>query len=94
MYSAVGLAEGERRKILCECRIVHTGSSFLEHRTEIDVAPSVDDVTESELHRSMKNMVRGQLQLENYHVVEEPLYPPAEWIHWEAYRPDLLGSEV
>jgi len=24
-------------------------------------------------------------------VVEEPLYPPADWISWSTYRPDLLG---
>jgi hypothetical protein len=39
----------------------------------------------------MKKIVRGALEFDNYSVVEEPLHPPAEWIHWEAYRPDLLG---
>ena len=48
-------------------------------------------MTESDLHRSMKSIVRGHLEMDNYSVVEEPLFPPAEWIHWEAYRPDLLG---
>jgi hypothetical protein len=48
-------------------------------------------VAESELHRSMKRMVRDDLESENYRVVEEPPYPPASWIHWEYYRPDLLG---
>jgi len=48
-------------------------------------------VTESDLHRAMKRMVRGDLEVENYRVVEEPLFPPAGRIHWEAYRPDLLG---
>jgi len=48
-------------------------------------------VTESDLHRSMKRIVRSDLELDNYRVVEEPLFPPADWIHWEAYRPDLLG---
>jgi len=48
-------------------------------------------VTESDLHRSMKMIVRGDLEKEEYRVLEEPPYPPAGWIHWEAYRPDLLG---
>ena len=46
---------------------------------------------ESELHRTMKRMIREDLEVEDYRVVEEPLFPPASWIHWEAYRPDLLG---
>jgi hypothetical protein len=48
-------------------------------------------LTESELHRSMKQMVRQQLEVDEYRVVEEPLFPPASWLHWENYRPDLLG---
>jgi hypothetical protein len=46
---------------------------------------------ESDLHRSMKGMVKQVLEVERYRVMEEPLYPPARWIHWESYRPDLLG---
>jgi hypothetical protein len=46
---------------------------------------------ESDLHRSMKGMIRQALEVERYRVMEEPLYPPARWIHWESYRPDLLG---
>ncbi len=48
-------------------------------------------MAESELHRSMKRMVRADLEKQDYRVVEEPLYPPASWMHWESYRPDLLG---
>ena len=49
------------------------------------------DVAESELHRSMKLMVKKQLEVDSYRVVEEPLFPPTSWLHWERYRPDLLG---
>jgi hypothetical protein len=48
-------------------------------------------VAESELHRSMKRMVRDDLEAESYRVIEEPLFPPVSWIHWDCYRPDLLG---
>ena len=48
-------------------------------------------MTESELHLSMKQMVREQLEVDDYRVIEEPLYPPTRWLHWEGYRPDLLG---
>jgi len=46
---------------------------------------------ESDLHRSMKRIVRGELEREGFTVIEEPLFPPTRWISWEAYRPDLLG---
>ncbi|MGA2665127.1 MAG: hypothetical protein ABSF83_09305 [Nitrososphaerales archaeon] len=46
---------------------------------------------ESELHRSMKLMVRCELESQRYRVVEEPPYPPTRRISWTAYRPDLLG---
>lgn len=65
-------------------------AAFVEHGTEIVSLPDYV-VAESDLHRSMKSMVRSDLEVENYRVLEEPLYPPASWIHWEAYRPDLLG---
>jgi len=39
----------------------------------------------------MKAVVRGELEKEGYGVVEEPLFPPANWISWSTYRPDLLG---
>ena len=39
----------------------------------------------------MKSMVRQQLENEEYSVVEEPPFPPAKWISWSNYRPDLLG---
>jgi hypothetical protein len=48
-------------------------------------------VTESWLHRSMKRIVRAELESDDYQVMEEPLFPPASWVHWERYRPDLLG---
>jgi hypothetical protein len=48
-------------------------------------------LTESNLHRSMKQLVKEELESDRYRVLEEPLFPPANWIHWEAYRPDLLG---
>ena len=46
---------------------------------------------ESDLHRSMKKIVRGELELDRYTVIEEPIFPPTRRISWEAYRPDLLG---
>ncbi|MDA4126640.1 MAG: hypothetical protein OK452_05485 [Thaumarchaeota archaeon] len=53
-------------------------------------------VTESAVHRSMKTIVRAELEQERYAVVEEPLYPPGRKAYWRSYRPDLLGyrSEV
>jgi hypothetical protein len=39
----------------------------------------------------MKAVARQELEKEMYSVVEEPLYPPARWMSWETYRPDLLG---
>jgi hypothetical protein len=46
---------------------------------------------ESAVHRSMKALVRAELESESYTVVEEPLYPPGRRLHWSRYRPDLLG---
>jgi len=48
-------------------------------------------VAESQTHRSMKAVVRQELERERYAVVEEPLFPPGEKVTWTAYRPDLLG---
>ncbi len=48
-------------------------------------------MTESGLHRSMKAIVKAELESEDYQVMTEPAFPPANWIHWESYRPDLLG---
>jgi len=48
-------------------------------------------VAESEVHRSMKAIVRSELEKERYAVVEEPLYPPGKKASWDSYRPDLLG---
>jgi hypothetical protein len=48
-------------------------------------------VAESDLHRSMKSIVKHALEGERYAVVEEPLHPPGEKVSWSSYRPDLLG---
>ncbi|HLQ06569.1 MAG TPA: hypothetical protein VK126_02310 [Nitrososphaerales archaeon] len=48
-------------------------------------------MAESAIHRSMKTIVRAELEHERYAVVEEPLYPPGKKAHWSSYRPDLLG---
>lgn len=50
-----------------------------------------DGVTESSVHRSMKAIVRAELERERYAVVEEPLFPPGRKASWTSYRPDLLG---
>jgi hypothetical protein len=47
-------------------------------------------VAESEVHRSMKAIVRKELERERYVVVEEPPCPPKR-APWVSYRPDLLG---
>lgn len=48
-------------------------------------------VAESQVHRSMKAIVKSELEHEDYMVVEEPLSPPGEKVSWSSYRPDLLG---
>jgi len=48
-------------------------------------------VTESAAHRSMKLIVRRELEAEGYSVVEEPLFPPSRRVSWTCYRPDLLA---
>ncbi|MBI3841347.1 MAG: hypothetical protein HY297_05295 [Thaumarchaeota archaeon] len=48
-------------------------------------------MAESELHRSMKAIVRKELERESFAIVEEPLYPPGRRVSWTRYRPDLLG---
>ncbi|HUH82952.1 MAG TPA: hypothetical protein VLX33_03610 [Nitrososphaerales archaeon] len=48
-------------------------------------------MAESQVHRSMKAVVRQELERENYSVVEEPSFPPGEKVTWVSYRPDLLG---
>lgn len=48
-------------------------------------------MAESQLHRSMKAMVRNELETDEYAVVEEPLFPPGDKLSWTSYRPDLLG---
>ena len=49
------------------------------------------DVAESETHRSMKAIVKSELEKEDYAVIEEPLSPPRGKVDWRGYRPDLLG---
>jgi len=39
----------------------------------------------------MKAIVRHELELERYAVVEEPLSPPRDKASWTSYRPDLMG---
>lgn len=48
-------------------------------------------MAESRVHRSMKAVVRSELEQEHYAVVEEPLFPPGDKVSWRSYRPDLLG---
>ncbi|MDA4125474.1 MAG: hypothetical protein OK438_08555 [Thaumarchaeota archaeon] len=48
-------------------------------------------MAESSVHRSMKAIVRGELEHQHYAVVEEPLFPPRKKVSWSSYRPDLLG---
>ena len=48
-------------------------------------------VAESQVHRSMKAVIRQELERQRYAVVEEPLSPPGEKVTWTSYRPDLLG---
>lgn len=48
-------------------------------------------MAESQVHRSMKAIVRGELERDGYAVIEEPLFPPGERVSWSSYRPDLLG---
>ena len=48
-------------------------------------------MAESQIHRSMKAVVRQELENERYAVVEEPLFPPGEKVTWTSYRPDLMG---
>ena len=48
---------------------------------------------ESKTHRSMKAVVRKELEQERYTVVEEPSSPP-DGVAWRSYRPDLLGYRL
>jgi len=48
-------------------------------------------VAESQVHRSMKTVIRQDLERQRYAVVEEPSVPPGEKVTWTSYRPDLLG---
>jgi len=60
-------------------------------RREISLSGIDLGVAESRVHRSMKAIVKSELQKEDYAVVEEPLFPPGERVSWSSYRPDLLG---
>src|SRR5271157_5462679 len=42
----------------------------------------------------MKEVVREELKGEGFKVVEEPSFPPADWISWSTYRPDLMGFRL
>jgi hypothetical protein len=46
---------------------------------------------ESGVHRSMKAVVKYELEHERYTVMEEPAIPPGLRVSWSSYRPDLLG---
>ena len=48
-------------------------------------------MAESSVHRSMKAIVREELEGERFAVVEEPLFPPGSRVTWSSYRPDLLA---
>jgi hypothetical protein len=48
-------------------------------------------VAESAVHRSMKAIVKEELEAERFAVVEEPLFPPGDKVTWSSYRPDLLA---
>ncbi len=48
-------------------------------------------VAESGVHKSMKAIVREELERERYAIVEEPLFPPGRRVSWSSYRPDLFG---
>jgi len=39
----------------------------------------------------MKAVVKEELEKDGFGVVEEPAFPPVDWISWSTYRPDLLG---
>jgi len=60
-------------------------------RGEKSIIDSQYGVAESSVHRSMKAIVRAELERERYAVVEEPLFPPGRKASWTSYRPDLLG---
>ncbi len=66
------------------------GSKVLQPKEEIR-GRRTGRVAESDVHRSMKAIVRAELERDHYAVVEEPLYPPGEKASWDSYRPDLLG---
>lgn len=48
-------------------------------------------MAESEIHRTMKAVVKGALMRDDYVMFEEPVSPPEERMSWSSYRPDLLG---
>ena len=48
-------------------------------------------MAESSVHRSMKAIVRAELEKQRYALVEEPLFPPRGKVYWSTYRPDLMG---
>lgn len=48
-------------------------------------------MTESAVHRSMKAIVKGELEMDRFVVLEEPQLPPGHRMFWSAYRPDLIA---
>jgi hypothetical protein len=74
-----------------QCRGYFTYAPALLSREQKSKSDEDVKVAESDLHRTMKSIVREDLEVDDYTVVEEPLFPPADWLHWESYRPDLLG---
>ncbi len=69
-------------------------SILLLPRAKIDSILRVTALAESSLHRRMKSDVTSQLEMEGYSVIREPLAPPAGFLEWERYRPDLLGIKM
>jgi hypothetical protein len=51
----------------------------------------MEGMAESQIHKSMKAIVKSELEHEDYAVVEEPLFPPRRKVSWSSYRPDLMG---
>ncbi|MGD1055613.1 MAG: hypothetical protein ABR867_05995 [Nitrososphaerales archaeon] len=68
-----------------------TPAVILWSREEKSVIDSQGGVAESSVHRSMKAIVRAELERERYAIVEEPLFPHSQKASWTSYRPDLLG---
>lgn len=75
----------------CDDIMIDPGSRALEPKEDIKGGRAIGELAESARHRSMKTIVRAELEVDRYRVVEEPLVPPQGKAHWESYRPDLLA---